>query len=110
MDKEVPALPDGYKVPQVWEMPTSSGGPFASMNQPTAGARSEEELPRGKHDIQLYSLGTPNGMKVRYFELYDFKRDGLSFNILIFKIILSIISSCLRYVLLDCLLYLMYSS
>lgn len=64
MAKEVPALPVGYKVPEVWKMPASSEGPFASMNQPTAGARSQEELPRGKHDIQLYSLGTPNGNKV----------------------------------------------
>jgi len=64
MAKEVPALPVGYKVPEVWEIPASSEGPFASMNRPTAGARSQEELPRGKHDIQLYSLGTPNGNKV----------------------------------------------
>ena len=78
MDKEVSAFPAGYKVPEVWEMPTNSVGSnesiflqtSASMNQPTAGARSEEELPRGKHDIQLYSLGTPNGNKVSYFATY----------------------------------------
>ena len=73
MAKEVPALPVGYKVPEVWEIPASSEGPFASMNQPTAGARSQEELPRGKHDIQLYSLGTPNGNKVSYVTKYYFK-------------------------------------
>ena len=62
MDK--PSLPEGYKVPEIWEVPASAEGPFAAMNRPTAGARSEEELPRGKHDLQLYSLGTPNGVKV----------------------------------------------
>ena len=72
MAKEVPALPVGYKVPEVWEIPGSSEGPFASMNKPTAGARSQEELPRGKHDIQLYSLGTPNGNKASYFTKKDF--------------------------------------
>merc|ERR1719329_1805620 len=40
------------------------GGPQSQMNQPTAGARSEEALPKGEHPIQLYSLGTPNGQKV----------------------------------------------
>jgi len=47
----------------VWAM-KDMGGPMAAMNQPTAGARFEEELPKGEHPIQLYSLGTPNGQKV----------------------------------------------
>ena len=49
--------------PKVWKN-KKSGGKFASINQPTAGSRYEKELPVGKHDLQLYSLGTPNGVKV----------------------------------------------
>ena len=60
----VPSLPDGYQVPDVWEEPQGLGGTFGSINRPTAGPRTVQELPRGKHDLQLYSLGTPNGVKV----------------------------------------------
>ena len=74
MDIPVSSFPDGYKVPEIWEVPTnavcmSNEALFCSnaeMNRPTAGARSVEELPRGKHNLQLYSMGTPNGMKVKY--------------------------------------------
>ena len=60
-----PSLPEGYKVPDVWEEPKDEmGGSINKMNSPTAGPRSVEELPRGEHELQLYSLGTPNGMKV----------------------------------------------
>ena len=65
MEKQISCLPEGYKVPEIWEAPTNPEGTMGAMNQPTAGARSVEELPRGKHDLQLYSLGTPNGVKVR---------------------------------------------
>ncbi|KAJ3274086.1 hypothetical protein HDV01_003579 [Terramyces sp. JEL0728] len=58
-----PSLPESYVVPKVWKTPESHGA-FGGMNKPTAGARSEAELPRGEHPIQLYSLGTPNGIKV----------------------------------------------
>ena len=64
VEKDVPSLPNDYEVPEVWEPPKSTGGTFGSINRPTAGARTEEDLPRGKHDLQLYSLGTPNGQKV----------------------------------------------
>ena len=60
----VPSLPDSYQVPDVWEEPQGLGGTFGSINRPTAGPRTVQELPRGKHDLQLYSLGTPNGVKV----------------------------------------------
>jgi GSH-dependent disulfide-bond oxidoreductase len=53
-----------YVPPQVWTPPAASGGTFASINRPVAGATHEKELPVGKHPIQLYSLGTPNGVKV----------------------------------------------
>lgn len=53
-----------YSPPKVWKMKEGNGGKFAGINQPTAGARFERELPRGKHPFQLYSLATPNGVKV----------------------------------------------
>ena len=58
------SYPAGYKTPQIWSMDNKNGGEFANINQPTAGATHEKVLPVGKHPIQLYSLGTPNGVKV----------------------------------------------
>jgi GST-like protein len=52
-----------YEPPKVWT-PASSGGAFANINRPTAGPTHEKALPVGKHPLQLYSLATPNGMKV----------------------------------------------
>ncbi len=52
-----------YTPPTVWSADTVSGGKFANINRPTAGAREEKVLPTGKHDFQLYSLATPNGVK-----------------------------------------------
>ena len=51
-----------YTPPAIWQ-PTESGGKFAGINRPTAGARFERDLPSGEHDLQLYSLATPNGVK-----------------------------------------------
>jgi GST-like protein len=53
-----------YTPPKVWTPPQSSGGHFASINRPVAGATHDAELPVGHHPLQLYSLGTPNGVKV----------------------------------------------
>jgi GST-like protein len=53
-----------YSPPKVWTWSKASGGTFASINRPIAGATHEKELPVGKHPLQLYSLGTPNGQKV----------------------------------------------
>jgi len=53
-----------YTPPKVWVWNKTGEGRFANMNRPTAGAREEKELPVGKHPLQLYSLGTPNGQKV----------------------------------------------
>ena len=53
-----------YVPPTVWTYNPEFGGRFAAMNRPTAGARHDAELPVGKHPLQLYSLGTPNGVKV----------------------------------------------
>ncbi|WP_430465058.1 glutathione-dependent disulfide-bond oxidoreductase [Tabrizicola sp.] len=53
-----------YVPPKVWTWDKANGGAFASTNRPIAGATHEQELPRGKHPLQLYSLATPNGVKV----------------------------------------------
>ena len=61
---EIPALPDDYVVPKVWSWDRPSGGQFANINRPIAGATHDKLLPVGEHPFQLYSLGTPNGIKV----------------------------------------------
>lgn len=53
-----------YEPPEIWTWNKQSGGRFANINRPIAGATHEKELPVGEHPIQLYSLGTPNGVKV----------------------------------------------
>ncbi|MGC1575016.1 MAG: glutathione-dependent disulfide-bond oxidoreductase [Beijerinckiaceae bacterium] len=53
-----------YTPPKVWVWNKPSGGQFASINRPVAGATHEKELPVGRHPLQLYSQGTPNGVKV----------------------------------------------
>ena len=53
-----------YVPPKVWVWDKDNGGAFASTNRPIAGATHDKALPRGKHPFQLYSLATPNGVKV----------------------------------------------
>jgi GST-like protein len=53
-----------YTPPKVWTWDTENGGRFSKINRPIAGATHEKELPVGEHPLQLYSLGTPNGVKV----------------------------------------------
>ncbi|ADV11947.1 glutathione-dependent disulfide-bond oxidoreductase [Mesorhizobium sp. M7A.F.Ca.CA.001.09.2.1] len=53
-----------YTPPKVWTWNKPSGGAFASINRPIAGPTHDKELPVGKHPLQLYSLATPNGVKV----------------------------------------------
>ena len=53
-----------YKPPKIWTWNKASGGRFASINRPIAGPTHDAELPRGEHPLQLYSLATPNGVKV----------------------------------------------
>ena len=54
----------GYTPPAVWTWTPGHGGRFANINRPIAGPTHEQALPVGKHPLQLYSLGTPNGVKV----------------------------------------------
>src|SRR5690554_5552129 len=56
-------LPE-YVPPAIWKWDSENGGRFANINRPIAGATHDKELPVGKHPLQLYSLGTPNGVKV----------------------------------------------
>ncbi|NDE00251.1 MAG: glutathione-dependent disulfide-bond oxidoreductase [Gammaproteobacteria bacterium] len=53
-----------YTPPKVWVWNRTNGGKFANINRPTAGSTHDKELPRGRNPLQLYSLGTPNGVKV----------------------------------------------
>ena len=54
----------GYTPPKVWKWEAESGGRFAKINRPVAGPTHDKDLPVGKHPLQLYSLATPNGVKV----------------------------------------------
>ncbi|KMO44604.1 S-transferase [Methylobacterium tarhaniae] len=56
--------PADYVPPKIWTWDKASGGRFANINRPVAGATHEKALPVGRHPLQLYSLGTPNGQKV----------------------------------------------
>lgn len=55
---------DDYTPPRVWTWDTANGGRFANINRPVAGPTHDRDLPVGRHPLQLYSLGTPNGVKV----------------------------------------------
>lgn len=56
--------PTDYMPPKVWTWTKSNGGNFASINRPIAGSTHDKKLPVGLHPLQLYSMGTPNGIKV----------------------------------------------
>src|SRR3989344_6411441 len=64
MSEPPPNPPAGYAPPKVWQWNKESGGRFAAINRPIVGPTPEKELPVGKHPFQLYSLATPNGVKV----------------------------------------------
>jgi len=57
-------MSDTYTPPKVWTWDKENGGQFANINRPIAGPTHDKELPVGKHPLQLYSLATPNGVKV----------------------------------------------
>ena len=56
--------PADFTPPKVWQWDKENGGRFANINRPIAGPTHDKELPVGRHPLQLYSLGTPNGVKV----------------------------------------------
>lgn len=57
-------MSQSYTPPKVWTWDAENGGQFASINRPVSGATHDKVLPKGKHPLQLYSLATPNGVKV----------------------------------------------
>lgn len=57
-------MSNSYQPPKVWTWDAESGGKFANINRPISGATFDKSLPQGKHPLQLYSLATPNGVKV----------------------------------------------
>jgi GST-like protein len=76
-----PASP-AYTPPRVWKWESGSGGRFARINRPIAGPTHEKELPVGEHSLQLYSLATPNGVKVTVMleELLALGRKGAEYD------------------------------
>ena len=77
-----------YVPPKVWTWSKPSGGRFANINRPIAGATHEKELPVGRHPLQLYSLATPNGQKVTILleELLALGHGGAEYDAWLIKI------------------------
>ena len=77
-----------YTPPRVWQWDAESGGKFASINRPIAGATHEQELPVGEHPLQLYSLATPNGVKVTIMleELLAMGKSGAEYDAFLINI------------------------
>jgi GST-like protein len=80
--------PSTYTPPKVWTWNKESGGKFASINRPIAGATHDKELPVGRHPLQLYSLATPNGTKVTVMleELLALGHGGAEYDAWLIKI------------------------
>jgi len=77
-----------YTPPKVWSWNKPSGGRFANINRPIAGSTHDKELPVGRHPLQLYSLGTPNGVKVTVMleELLTLGHKGAEYDAWLIKI------------------------
>ena len=77
-----------YVPPQVWTWEQPNGGKFANINRPTAGSREEKVLAVGRHPLQLYSMGTPNGVKVTIMleELLALGHTGAEYDAWLIKI------------------------
>ncbi|MEM9631952.1 MAG: glutathione-dependent disulfide-bond oxidoreductase [Pseudomonadota bacterium] len=77
-----------YTPPKVWTWEQPSGGQFANINRPVSGSTHEKDLPVGKHPLQLYSLATPNGVKVTVMleELLALGHKGAEYNAWLIRI------------------------
>jgi GST-like protein len=77
-----------YTPPKVWTWDQESGGKFASINRPVSGATHDKDLPVGRHPLQLYSLATPNGVKVTIMleELLALGRSGAEYDAWLIRI------------------------
>jgi GST-like protein len=80
--------PSDYTPPKVWEWNKESGGRFAAINRPIAGPTHDKDLPVGRHPLQLYSLATPNGVKVTVMleELLALGHTGAEYDAWLIKI------------------------
>src|SRR6202030_3931631 len=80
--------PTDYVPPKVWTWNKETGGKFASINRPIAGPTHEKELPVGRHPLQLYSLATPNGVKVTVMleELLELGHSGAEYDAWLIRI------------------------
>jgi GST-like protein len=89
-DSEEPSMTDAteYTPPKVWIWNKENGGAFANINRPIAGATHDKDLPVGKHPFQLYSLGTPNGVKVTIMleELLELGHEGAEYDAWLIRI------------------------
>ncbi len=77
-----------YTPPKIWAPSKKNGGRFAGINRPIAGPTHDKELPVGRHPLQLYSLGTPNGVKVTVMleELLDAGHQGAEYDAWLMRI------------------------
>ena len=80
--------PTDYTPPKVWTFDSANGGQFANINRPVAGATHDKELPVGRHPFQLYSLATPNGVKVTVMleELLELGHTGAEYDAWLIRI------------------------
>ncbi|MBI3349343.1 MAG: glutathione-dependent disulfide-bond oxidoreductase [Burkholderiales bacterium] len=81
-------MTDTYTPPKVWTWNKDNGGQFANINRPVAGATHDKDLPVGRHPLQLYSLATPNGVKVTVMleELLALGRSGAEYDAWLIRI------------------------
>ena len=81
-DEKPANQPPGYEPPEVWQWAGQDGGEWTSINRPVSGPTHHQELPKGEHPFQLYSLGTPNGQKVTIMleELLAAGHDGAEYD------------------------------
>ncbi|MCW6528885.1 MULTISPECIES: glutathione-dependent disulfide-bond oxidoreductase [Sphingomonas] len=81
-------MTDAYVPPKIWTWNKENGGRFANINRPIAGATHEKELPVGRHPLQLYSLATPNGVKVTVMleELLALGHEGAEYDAWLIRI------------------------
>jgi GSH-dependent disulfide-bond oxidoreductase len=84
----MPQTLSDYTPPKIWEWNKDNGGRFANINRPTAGATHDKDRPIGKHPMQLYSLATPNGVKVTVMleELLALGHSGAEYDAWLIKI------------------------
>ena len=87
-DDHTPPATAPYTPPAVWTWDKANGGQFASINRPIAGPTHDKDLPVGQHPLQLYSLGTPNGVKVTVMleELIELGHAGAEYDAWLIKI------------------------